>query len=58
MELLIAFLIAFGFASPADYDSLSKDKSKVDKIYQASGATQSQLDSYRKKIIEIEQDGM
>lgn len=58
MELLIAFLIAFGFASSSDYSALLKDPARVDKIYQSSGATQSQFNAYRKKIIEIEQDGM
>lgn len=58
MELLIAFLIAFGIVNSNDADALIKDSDKVESIYRSSGLTDNDLEAYKKKIIEIEQDGM
>lgn len=58
MEFLIAFLIAFGFASPSDKDALLKDSAKVESIYKSSNLSNSQFEAYKKKIIEMEDDGM
>jgi len=58
MELLIAFLIAFGIINSNDADALMKDADKVESIYRSSGLSDKDLEAYKKKIIEIEQDGM
>lgn len=58
MELLIAFLIAFGFANPSDKDALLSDSSKVESLFKSSTMTSSDVEAYRKKIIEMENDGM
>lgn len=58
MEFLIAFLIAFGFASSSDKDTLLKDSAKVESIYKSSNLSNSQFEAYKKKIIEMEDDGM
>jgi hypothetical protein len=58
MELLIAFLIAFGFANSSDKDELLKNSTKVESLFQSSGKTSGDLEAYRKKIIEMENDGM
>ncbi len=58
MELLIAFLIAFGVVSSEDKEILLKDSDKVESIYRSSGYNDTDLQAYKKKIVELEQDGM
>lgn len=54
MELLVAFLIAFGYASPADKDALLNDRASAEALYGASSLSRAD----QQRIIEIEQDGM
>lgn len=58
MELLIAFLIAFGIVSSSDADFLLKDADKTESIYRSSGLTGNDFEAYKKKIVELEQDNM
>ncbi|MCF8256247.1 MAG: hypothetical protein K9J06_01755 [Flavobacteriales bacterium] len=58
MELLIAFLIAFGIVSSSDKETLLKDADKTQSIYQSSGLSDSDFEAYKKKIVDLEQDGM
>jgi len=58
MELLVAFLIAFGVVNSSDKELLLKDASKTESIYQSSGLSSASFEEYKKKIIDLEQDGM
>jgi hypothetical protein len=58
MELLVAFLIAFGIVNSSDKDLLLKDASKTESIYKSSGLSSESFEAYKKKIVDLEQDGM
>lgn len=58
MELLISFLIAFGVVTSSEKESLLDNPSTVESIYSKSGLSESDYEAYKKKIIEIEQDGI
>lgn len=58
MELLVAFLIAFGVVNSSDKELLLKDASKTESVYQSSGLSSESFEAHKKKIVDLEQDGM
>lgn len=58
MEIVIAFLIAFGFITSDQSEKLQNDQAAVDRILIENKVTQDDLDKYKESILDLEDTDM